>query len=127
MPSCKSQMISLCPNCGFLLIGNSHAHICGFCKADIRLSFANSQSGTRTAGDCILVPTDFVDGGSHRLVRDRLPQKETMEAVVLMLFRPRIDSKVAKRAVLRECTPVGVAIEFDPQNAAPPPTPQAGR
>src|SRR5258708_30267062 len=75
MPSCKSQMISLCPNCGFLLIGNSHAHICGFCKADIRLSFANSQSGTRTAGDCILVPTDFVDGGSHRLVRDRLPKK----------------------------------------------------
>ncbi len=74
-PSCKSQMISLCPNCGFLLIGNSHAHICGFCKADIRLSLAKLQAGARTAGDFISVPTDVIDGGSQRLVRDRLPKK----------------------------------------------------
>jgi hypothetical protein len=48
-PSCKSQMISLCPNCGFLLIGNSHGPICGLCKADIRFLLANLQAGARTS------------------------------------------------------------------------------
>jgi hypothetical protein len=49
-PSCKSQMISLCPNCGFLLIGSSQKHICGLCKKDIRLSLAKLQAGLDQSG-----------------------------------------------------------------------------
>jgi len=47
-PFCESQVISLCPNCGFLLMGNSREHICGFCKADIRFSLASLQARNRT-------------------------------------------------------------------------------
>jgi hypothetical protein len=74
-PSCKSRMISLCPNCGFLLIANSPKHICGFCKADIRLSLAKLQAVARSAWDFTSVSTDAIAGGSHRHLRDRLPKK----------------------------------------------------
>src|ERR1700687_4786700 len=73
-PSCKSRMISLCPNCGFLLIGSSDKHICGFCKADIRLSLAELQARARSAWDFNSVSRDVIAGGPHRLVHERFPK-----------------------------------------------------
>jgi ssDNA-binding Zn-finger/Zn-ribbon topoisomerase 1 len=38
-PRCKSSMISLCPECGFLLMGTPGATVCAVCRADIRRVF----------------------------------------------------------------------------------------
>ena len=35
-PLCKFPMISICPQCGFLLMGNCGATDCAVCRADIR-------------------------------------------------------------------------------------------
>jgi hypothetical protein len=48
-PRCESLMISTCPECGFLLMGNLGATICTVCGADIRRVFAKWHGRAQSA------------------------------------------------------------------------------
>jgi hypothetical protein len=48
-PRCKSPMISTCPECGFLLMGNPAATDCAVCRADIRRVFARRRARVQSA------------------------------------------------------------------------------
>jgi hypothetical protein len=46
-PACKSEIISLCPHCGFLLVGALGSTVCQVCKADVRESFGRHHAGVQ--------------------------------------------------------------------------------
>ena len=59
-PCCASAMISICPQCGFLLTGNPEATRCSLCQADLKVCFCN-EKGRRS-----------IHAGSYQLARQAL-------------------------------------------------------
>lgn len=48
-PRCDWPMISICPECGFLLFGTPGATICAVCRSDIRRVYAKCHVRARSA------------------------------------------------------------------------------
>jgi len=48
-PRCKRPMISICPECGFLLMGTTGATVCAVCRADIRQGFIKWRTRAQSA------------------------------------------------------------------------------
>ena len=48
-PRCRSSMISTCPECGFLLMGNPAPTACELCRVDIRRAFARRHARAQSA------------------------------------------------------------------------------
>jgi hypothetical protein len=48
-PRCKGSMISICPECGFLLMGTQGATACAVCRADIRSVFKRWRARAQSA------------------------------------------------------------------------------